>query len=245
VTCDHAPVPANDAAEENALPSKGGVSPALSRNERASAASVGVVAVGAGVVATFASENELGTLALLIVGGSFLLIAVTRALPTRLNVAGNSVVLERTYEVIQRAITAGGVQVQDELQDALDVEVAVRGVELGDAAVEAVLQKFANYSSSSEPIEVAAAMRRMDWQPTLPPRRNYIRWVYDGRERSVSLYQNSGSLVAGSTALHELVRQLPGAVARGNRNDVVFGYLGSVEAALVAADVVRRFADGG
>jgi hypothetical protein len=245
IACHDAPVTAGGTLpQDEPPPDRQGRSRPLSSAERAAAAVVGVVAVGSGAVATFLTENELGTLGLLVVGGSFLLIAVTTALPTRLNVGGNSVVLERTYDVIQRAINAGGPQVQEQLQDALEVEASARGIQLGDAAVEGVLQRFVNYSGSDEPREIASAMRQMGWHPILPPKHNYIRWVYDGRQRSVSIYQNSGALVTASAVLRDLAGRLPGAVPRSDRNEVMFGYLGSVEEALNAADAIRRFANG-
>ena len=74
--------------------SNGRVSIGLSRVERVLCGLVGAALTIAGTVAVFATENEFGSVGLLVVGGTLLLMTLGYA-PTRLKVGDREVELER------------------------------------------------------------------------------------------------------------------------------------------------------
>ncbi|MFL6139664.1 MAG: hypothetical protein ACJ74O_17950 [Frankiaceae bacterium] len=217
----------------------------LSRRERFVAASIGVACAGAGGVAVFVSDNELGSAGLLIVGAVFLLMGTGAMVPTRLRVGDQEVHLERlAVQTLTRVMQQGDTVVQEQLVEAFEETLASSGV-VPDAmeAVGAMLRRFERYSGSTDPREVYNSLLTSGWKPTTPAKSTYIRWVYAGNQRTVSLFQNSAALVAASVHLRDLAAGLPGAKPRAGRNEVDFYYGGDVSTVLDAAERIKQFAD--
>ncbi|MFG1627890.1 hypothetical protein [Kribbella sp. NPDC049227] len=219
--------------------------PAASPRERAFAAVIGGVTAAAGALAVFWTENEVGSAALLLIGAAFLAMATFGLVPTRFKVGDNVVdvagraALRTLEEVVRESDSA----TQDKVLDAFEGELEAQGVrrDPGDA-VEAMLNRFERYSGSQSPRAVHDYLLQSGWRPSTPGKSTYIRWVYSGKARSVTLFQNSGTLSAASVQIRDYAKTLPGATV-GSKDEALFVYAGDPNLAMEAADSIRQFAD--
>lgn len=222
------------------------VSQGLSRVERVLCGLLGAALTITGTVAVFETDNEFGSVGLLVVGGTLLLMALGYA-PTRLKVGDREVELERVAAgTLVRAFREGDTDTRETIREAFDEELADRGISVDQVeAVRAMIRRFENFTGSTAPSEVHATLLSRGWQPSTPPKSTYVRWVYSGSKRTVSIYQNSTYLVAAAVPLRELAKDFPGAEVRTPKNEVNFLYVSGPAAALDAADRIRSFADNG
>lgn len=133
---------------------------------------------------------------------------------------------------------------QENVIETLEANLARDGIRrTPDDAVAAMLGRFERYSGSDLPRQLHDELLIAGWTPSTPAKSTYIRWTYAGSEHQVSLFQNSAQLVVASNRLVDVVA-LPGAEHRLPKNEVAFNYSARVGDALMAAETIRRFADG-
>lgn len=212
--------------------------------ERAIAGSIGVVSAAAVVAAVFQTENEVGSGALVLVGAAFLVMATFGLVPIRFKVGDKEMEVGRAaLKTLDKVLRQADPQTQEDALETFEEELAARGVqrEPGDA-VEAMLSRFERYSGSHNPRTVHDALLSSGWKPFTPGKSTYIRWVYNGK-RTVSLFQNSGTLVAASVQIKDYAKTLAGVSVVGPKEDAVFAYAADPTPAIDAADAIRRYAD--
>jgi hypothetical protein len=214
--------------------------------ERLVAGTVGAAAAVGGTFAVFDTTNELGTAALFIVAGAFLVCATFGVVPTRFKVGDSEVTVGRAaLHTLEQIVSESDLPTQEKAIDTLEENLARVGItRTDDDAVAAMLDRFVRYSGSDLSRAIHDQLLRTGWTPATPPKSTYIRWTYSGRRHQVSLFQNSAQLVAASNRLVELVQGLPGGDLRLPKNEVVFNYSESIDHAVAAAEVIRSFADG-
>jgi hypothetical protein len=211
--------------------------------ERAIAGFIGCVAAAAGALAVFRTDNELGSGALLLAAAAFLVMATFGLVPVRFKVGDKEMEVGRAaLHTLDKVLREADPATQETAIDAFEDELAARGITReSDDAVEAMLRRFERYSGSTNPRTVHDSLKASGWLPFTPAKSTYIRWVYNGKSRTVSLFQNSGALVAASVHLRDFAKDLPGATA-GPKQEMVFAYAGDPATAIDAADAIRRFA---
>ncbi|TCC57968.1 hypothetical protein E0H73_26815 [Kribbella pittospori] len=217
---------------------------AASPGERAIAALIGCVTAAAGALAVFWTENEVGSGALLLIGAAFLAMATFGLVPVRFKVGDKEMEVGRAaLRTLEDVLRESDAATQDKVIDAFEGELEARGVtrEPGDA-VDAMLSRFERYAGSRNPRTVHDYLLASGWQPFTPGKSTYIRWVYNGKAHSVSLFQNSGTLTAASVQVRDYARTLEGA-DRGPKDEALFVYAVDPSPAMGAADSIRRFAD--
>jgi hypothetical protein len=214
--------------------------------ERVTAGLIGFVVTAAGVAAVFQTENELGSGALLLAGAAFLVMATFGLVPVRFKVGDKEMEVGRAaLKTLDKVLREADPAVQEAAIDTFEEELAASGVKREPAdAVAAMLSRFERYAGSRNPRTVYDALLDSGWQPFTPGKSTYIRWVYYGKTRTVSLFQNSGTLVAASVQLRDFAKKLDGATV-GPKEEVVLAYAGDPAAAVDGADAIRQFADTG
>jgi hypothetical protein len=120
-----------------------------------------------------------------------------------------------------------------------------------EAQVDAMLARFERHDPASAARAVYRALVEQGWMPQLPQPRGgkpasaaaYVRLVYAGRRRKVSLYLNSAVLTSAGRSERDFVSGLPGAQVR---NDDVYLPLdaGRADRAVENAEALRDWADG-
>lgn len=122
---------------------------------------------------------------------------------------------------------------------------------LANAGIEEMLGRFETFDAATAARRIYEEMITVGWEPFLPQPRGgkekseaaYIRLVYRGTARRVSLYLNSAVLTSSGTRERDFVSQLPG--AEPQRDDVVLHHSdGRHERALEAVKRLRQWADG-
>lgn len=214
--------------------------------QRVVAGSIGTAAAVGGAFAVFETTNELGTAALFIVAGAFLICATFGVVPTRFKVGDNEVSVGRAaLHTLEQIVSEADLPTQEKVIDSLEANLARDGItRTTDDAVAAMLNRFVRYSGSESSRLIHDELIASGWKPSTPSKSTYIRWTYAGKQQQASLFQNSGQLVVASNRLVDAVRDLPGADLRLPKNEVVFSYGGDADAALAAAEAVRQFVDG-
>ncbi|KRF24373.1 hypothetical protein ASG95_07365 [Phycicoccus sp. Soil803] len=214
--------------------------------ERIVAGTFGVAASVAGTFAVFRTTNELGTAALFLVAGAFLLCATFGVVPTRFKVGDNEVTVGRAaLQTLEQLVSEGDLPTQEKAIEALEENLARAGItRTSDDAVRAMIARFDRYSGSHLSQALHDELLRSGWSPTTPPKSTYVRWSYDGKLHNVSVYQNSAQLIVNSNRIVDQVVGLPGYEHRTAKNEVIFNYSEGIEPALEAANVLRRYADG-
>ncbi|MEQ7849270.1 hypothetical protein [Nocardioides kribbensis] len=212
--------------------------------ERAIAGVIGTAAGVAGVIAVFETTNELGTAALFIVAGAFLICATFGVVPTRVRVGNNEVNVGRAaLHTLEQIVSESDLPTQERVIEALETNLARDGIErTPDDAVAAMLDRFVRYSGSDAARAFHDEMVARGWTPSTPKKSTYIRWNFAGAADQVSLFQNSGQIVIASSKLGKLVSSMPGATPRA-KEELVFSYSDGIQHALDVAEVLRRFAD--
>lgn len=216
----------------------------MSRLQRSAAALVGFMTAGAGITAVFLTDNELGSAALLVVGGAFIAMATFQLIPTRFRMGDNEMqVGQAALKTLSRVVREGDAIAQEQVIDAFEEELAARGVSRPPAdAVDAVLDRFERYSGSSNCRTLHDDLRATGWKPIPAPRGTYIRWLYEGGHHTVRLFQNSAKLISAAAQQKAVVADLPGAI-RSPAGEFGFVYSDSTEKAVAAAATLKRFAD--
>jgi hypothetical protein len=219
---------------------------AASTTERILAGAIGVAAGIGGAIAVFETSNELGTAALFLVAGAFLVCATFGVVPTRLKVGDNEVSVGRAaLQTLEQIVSDSDLPTQERVIDTLEANLARDGItRTSDDAVAAMLGRFERYSGSELPRRLHDELLVAGWTPSTPAKSTYIRWSYAGARNPVSLFQNSAQLVAASNRLVDVVLPLPGAEHRMPKNEVLFNYSRSLDEALAAAETIQRYADG-
>ncbi|NYE38008.1 hypothetical protein F4692_003153 [Nocardioides cavernae] len=214
--------------------------------QRVVAGAIGLAAAVGGAFAVFETTNELGTAALFIVAGAFLICATFGVVPTRFKVGNNEVSVGRAaLHTLEQIVSEADLPTQEKVIDSLEANLARDGIRrTPDDAVAAMLSRFVRYSGSESARSVHDELLATGWTPSTPPKSTYIRWTYPGKRQQASLFQNSGQLVVASNRLVDAVRDLPGGELRLPKNEVVFSYGADTGGALAAADAIRRFVDG-
>lgn len=118
-------------------------------------------------------------------------------------------------------------------------------------SVEAMLDRFESFDPASPARAVAAELARLGYEGSTPrPREGtksaaaYVRWVYVGRVRKVTLYENSASLVNDASRERDFLVSLPGAEPHSRSVYFPFGSTDGVRNAIAAAEALKRRADG-
>ncbi len=214
--------------------------------QRALAGLVGIAAGVGGTLAMYETTNELGTAALFIVAGVFLLCATFGVVPTRVRVGNSEVSVGRAaLHTLEQIVSESDLPTQEKVIDTLEANLARGGITRSDdEAVAAMLDRFVRYSGSDSARHLHDELLAAGWSPSTPAKSTYIRWTYSGTRQQASLFQNSAQLVVASNRLVEVVRDFPGADLRLPKNEVVFSYPVSIDSATAAADAIRRYADG-
>jgi hypothetical protein len=216
-----------------------------STSQRVLSGVIGAAAAVGGTFAVFETANELGTAALFLVAGAFLICATFGVVPTRVKVGDNEVSVGRAaLHTLEQIVSESDLPTQESVIDTMEANLARGGItRTPDDAVAAMLGRFERYSGSDRSRQIHDELLATGWTPATPAKSTYIRWTYRGRSRQVSLFQNSAQLVAASNRLVDVVSGLPGADHRLPKNEVVFNYSNGVEDALTAAKVVQGYAD--
>ncbi len=216
------------------------------RTTRLAAGVLGLVAAGAGIAAVFTTTNELGTAALLLVGGAFLICATFGLVPTRLRIGENEMTVGRAaLNTLERIVSEADAPTQEKVLDTMTDELAAQGVtRTPDEAVSAMLDRFTRYAGSELARQLHDVLVDDGWIPSTPAKSTYIRWTYRGTKQQASCYQNSAQLVVASNRLVEVVRDLDGAEHRMPNNEVIFIYTTGIEKAHSAAQQLQHFANG-
>jgi len=109
--------------------------------------------------------------------------------------------------------------------------------------VAAMLQRFTDHAPGAQHLRVASQLAGLGFAPHLAASAApYVRWVAQGTERSVALYQNSAGLTSESARQRDEASRLPGAQLTGDR--VRFGYASAtLDQVLAAATGLRDWAD--
>lgn len=124
-------------------------------------------------------------------------------------------------------------------------------------AIEAIFKRFDNYDPEARTREIAVMLEALGYTAHAPKHRAnsqtrsaYIRWIYQGAARKVSLYQNTGALVFDRDRDRALMASQPGADVRGEKQRVHFftqdedGPLPElIDQAIAAAAALRDDAD--
>lgn len=215
-------------------------------SQRIGAGVVGLAAAVGGAFAVFETTNELGTAALFIVAGAFLICAIFGLVPTRVKVGNNELSVGRAaLHTLERIVSEADLSTQEMVIDTLEANLARDGItRTSDDAVDAMLNRFVRYSGSELARVFHDELLGAGWSPSTPAKSSYIRWTFAGKKQQVSLFQNSGQIVVASNRLVDVVRDYPGADLRLSKNEIVFSYAAGTDEALAASDALRRFADG-
>ncbi|MFK4084973.1 hypothetical protein ACI2LF_12735 [Kribbella sp. NPDC020789] len=216
--------------------------PSATLLERVLAGIAGAATTALGALAVFETENEVGTGALLVAGAAFLAMAIFGLVPVRFKVGDKEVWVARAaLRAITEVVKATDSAAQEEIVEKFEEQLEAHGVPRDRAeAVESMLSRFERYSGSPNARLVHNALIATGWQPSVPPKSTYIRWVYTGR-KTVSLFQRSGSLAVATVQARDYAKTLPGA-ADGSK-DVVFAYADDPNIAIDAAAAIQRYAD--
>ncbi len=180
----------------------------------------------------------------MLAGAAFLIMATFGLVPVRFKVGDKEMEVGRAaLRTLDKVFREADPATQEAVIDTFEGELAEGGVkrEPGDA-VDAMLGRFVRYSGSSNPRTIHDALLATGWQPFTPGKSTYIRWVYNGKARAVSLFQNSGTLVASTVQLRDFAKTLTGATV-GPKDEAVFAYAGDPTQAIDACDEIRRYAD--
>src|SRR5689334_18234966 len=93
----------------------------VARMERIVAGAFGVAASVAGTFAVFRTTNELGTAALFLVAGAFLLCATFGVVPTRFKVGDNEVTVGRAaLQTLEQLVSEGDLPTQEKAIEAME-----------------------------------------------------------------------------------------------------------------------------
>lgn len=198
------------------------------------------------MAATYFTDNELGTAALLLVAGVFLMCATFAIVPTRLRIGDNEVSVGRAaMNTLERIVSEADSPTQERTLETFEEELAVRGVQrTTNEAVASMLDRFIRYSGSELPRILHDALLDAGWVPSTPSKSTYIRWTFSGKEHVVNVYQNSAQIVIAANRLVDVVLGMPGVVHRTTKNEVVVSYASGVDDAMAVIDAVQRYADG-
>lgn len=131
-------------------------------------------------------------------------------------------------------------------------------VRVGDAGLEGlppeaalILMRFAEFNDRVDHFAVARGLLDIGYKPSTPQSRRegsnaaYIRWLFDGSQRTVRLYQNSAGLVSDSKPQTEFARRLPAATPEEATHSRVRFYYDQTDIAAVlqVAEAFKGFAD--
>ncbi len=120
-----------------------------------------------------------------------------------------------------------------------------------DDEVQEMLRRFERYDADTAARTVYETLLSRGWRPFLPKARGgktksaaaYIRLVYRGSSRRVTLYLNSSALVSAGTSEREFATSLPGADVQSE--DVYLHHSDNrAGQAVDAAEALQRWADG-
>jgi hypothetical protein len=126
-----------------------------------------------------------------------------------------------------------------------------------DDAVEAIYQRFEAFDSSTPAREVGERLVALGYTPHAPRHRAgsqtkaaYLRWLYKGSGRTVTLFMNTGAIVSDRDSDRAFMKALPGADVRGAKERVHFYFQDEtgpqqqlIDQALAAAKALRDDAD--
>ncbi|MGB4835658.1 MAG: hypothetical protein WBP28_06280, partial [Nostocoides sp.] len=188
----------------------------------------------------------LGTAALFLIAGAFLLCATFGVVPTRFKVGDNELTVGRAaLHTLEQLVSEGDPSTQEKAIEVMEENLARVGItRTSDDAVRAMIARFDRYSGSNLAQALHDQLLESHWTASTPTKSTYVRWSYDGRVHQVSVYQNSAQLIVNSNRAVDHVIDLPGAVHRTAKNEVVFNYSEGIEHAVSAAAALRRYADG-
>jgi len=211
--------------------------------QRVLAGLTGLLASAAGIWAVFATENEVGTGALLLGGAVFLAMAIFGLVPVRFKVGDKEVIVaQAALRTLAKVAEASDPATREAIVDTMTEELEARGIRRDTVeAVETMLGRFERYSGSSNARVIHDALLDSGWRPTVPAKSTYIRWVYSGK-KTISLFQNSGSLAVASVQAKEAARELEG-VSFNAKGDALFAYADDTTRALDAIDALRAYAN--
>ena len=124
-------------------------------------------------------------------------------------------------------------------------------VAVDNTPVEAMLKRFESFDPASPARAVASELARLGYVGS-PPRARagtssaaaYIRWVYVGRVRKVTFYENSASLLNDADRERDSLLTLPGAEAHSRSVYFPFSSPDGVQNAIAAAQALKHRADG-
>jgi hypothetical protein len=130
--------------------------------------------------------------------------------------------LDRDIYVCVRADGTSDVFSEDDLGDA-------EATTVDDDAVDAIYQRFENFDSSTPAREVGAKLAALGYTAHAPRHRAgsqtksaYLRWIFKGTGRTVSLFMNTAAIVSDRDSDREFMKAQPGADVRGAKERVHF-----------------------
>jgi hypothetical protein len=202
----------------------------------------GLLAACAGVAAVFVTDNELGTAALLLVSLVLVLMSLGALVPRRLKWGNSEVEFGVAASTVQRLLSDPDPTVAETAREAL-VEEFGRTLTTAPSArqsVEGMVRRFESRIPDL-PSRMHDFLIEQGWHPNTPSTATYIRGVYPGRSRRVTLYQNSEALLSGAARDRQFLERLPGARPRGK--DVALVYADDLEGVQQAVAAMMRRAD--
>lgn len=200
-----------------------------------------------GLLATSDEESDLGD-ALDAVTAEVTARELRRALSRTVTSAEDSTELQRTLDEWAQMLGVSRERVRQLRQRAKDL-----GLEQVPLDVVLNLGRLAAFNPSFDHHSVARELATLGFQAHAPQSRTdgsdaaYVRWLYQGPNRTVRLYQNSAGLISDSRPQLEFARRLDGAEPEGSVHPKVRFYYAnsSVPTVLAVARQFRDFADHG
>jgi len=125
------------------------------------------------------------------------------------------------------------------------------GVATTSTDVEQILKRFEAFESTTVARQVHDALVEQGWEAHAPASRNgdsskasYVRMLYRGTEREVSLFLNTVALVSARAKAKEVAASLEGAELHADESVYLYHDHGKLDQAIAAADALRRWANG-